>query len=39
MINSSAQADKCGVCNGDNSGASAITDSFSRYNFGMYVYS
>ena len=36
MINSTTRADKCGVCNGDNSGANTITKSFSRYSFGMY---
>ncbi|XP_065920515.1 A disintegrin and metalloproteinase with thrombospondin motifs 7-like [Dysidea avara] len=34
VINSTTRADKCGVCNGDNSGANTITKSFSRYSFG-----
>ena len=37
MINSTARADKCGVCNGDNNGANTITKSFTGFNYGMNV--
>ena len=37
MINCTARADKCGVCNGDDNGANTITKSFTGFNYGMNV--